>query len=141
MICVGGWPTSKVLREWLQRADPETVMLTDRVDNLDGLRLRTRHVRGGFDAWCAGYRGQVPLRPYARRWLAEEKRVAQSLGAVLGRGPGLVEPAVVPVLARHLPARTTLFVASSMPVRDAEYFWPANDRGHVLCFNEIWLRG
>ncbi len=135
VICIGGWPTSKALREWLQQADPETVLLTDRVDNMDGLRLRTRHVRGGFDAWCAAYSGKRPLSAYARRWLVEEKRVAQSLGVALGRAKTLVEPALVPVLARHLPARTTLFVASSMPVRDAEYFWPANDRGHAIFFN------
>ncbi len=135
VICIGGWPTSKTLREWLQQADPETVLLTDRVDDMDGLRLRTRHVRGGFDAWCAGYRGKTPLGLYARRWQEEERRVAHSLGATLGRVQRLVEPAVVPVLARCLPARTALFVASSMPVRDAEYFWPANDRGHVIHFN------
>ena len=135
VICVGGWPTSKVLREWLQRADPETVLLTDRVDNMDGLRLRTRHVRGGVDAWCVGYRGNRPLGTYARRWLAEEKRVARALVTGLNRAKGLVEPAVVPLLARHLPARTALFVASSMPVRDAEYFWPANDRGHAIHSN------
>ena len=135
VICIGGWPTSKVLREWLQRSDPETVLLTDRVDNMDGLRLRTRQIRGGFEAWCEVYRGKTPLGGYARRWRDEEKRLARLLALELdGRGR-VVEPAVVAVLARHLPARTSLFVASSMPVRDAEYFWPANDRGHVLSFN------
>src|SRR6478609_8467495 len=67
--CIGGWPTSKVLREWLQQADPQTVLLTDRVDNMDGLRLRTQHVRGGFDAWCAAYTGKISPGPYTRRWL------------------------------------------------------------------------
>ena len=135
VICIGGWPTSKVLREWLQQADPETVLLTDRVDNMDGLSLRTRHIRGGFDAWCAGYSEKRPLGAYARRWLTEEKRVAQSLGAALGRAKGLVEPQWVGVLARELPKSTPCFIASSMPVRDAEYFWPANDRGHAIFFN------
>jgi 2-succinyl-5-enolpyruvyl-6-hydroxy-3-cyclohexene-1-carboxylate synthase len=35
---------------------------------------------------------------------------------------------VAALLAQHLPEETTLFVANSMPVRDVEYFWPANDR-------------
>ncbi len=39
------------------------------------------------------------------------------------------EGRVVWELARHLPRGTPLFIANSMPVRDAEYFWPANDRG------------
>ena len=135
VICLGGWPTSKVLREWLKSANPQTVLLTDRVDNMDGLRLRTKHVRGGFDAWCAAYSGKTPLSVYARRWLAEEKRVAQSLGAALGRAKGLVEPAVVPVLAQHLPADTPLFVASSMPVRDLEYFWPVGRGAQRITFS------
>jgi len=135
VICIGGWPTSKVLREWLQQADPETVLLTDRVDNMDGLHLRTRHVRGGFDAWCGGYSGKRPPGAYARRWLAEDKRVAQSLGTTLSQAKRLVEPAVVPVLARHLPVRTPLFVASSMPVRDLEYFWPVGRGSQRIVFN------
>jgi 2-succinyl-5-enolpyruvyl-6-hydroxy-3-cyclohexene-1-carboxylate synthase len=135
VICIGGWPTSKVLREWLQRADPQTVLLTDRVDNMDGLNLRAQHVRGGFDAWCAAYSGKTFPGPYARRWLAEDKRVAQSLARALGRARGLVEPAVVPVLARHLPAHTPLFVASSMPVRDLEYFWPRGSGAQRITFS------
>jgi 2-succinyl-5-enolpyruvyl-6-hydroxy-3-cyclohexene-1-carboxylate synthase len=102
---------------------------------MDGLHLRTRHIRGGFAAWCAEYRGKALLSEYARRWKEAEKRAAYYFRAALGRAQGLVEPAVVPVLARHLPARTPMFVASSMPVRDAEYFWPTNDRGHTVHFN------
>jgi 2-succinyl-5-enolpyruvyl-6-hydroxy-3-cyclohexene-1-carboxylate synthase len=135
VICVGGWPTSKVLREWLQQSDPETVLLTDRVDNMDGLRLRTRQVRGGFDAWCCGYRGKAPLGTYAKRWLSADRWAAEALRAGLARARALVEPAVVPVLARHLPERTTLFVASSMPVRDLEYFWPAGAGRQRIMFN------
>src|ERR1051325_11598916 len=33
------------------------------------------------------------------------------------------------LLGQHLPAGTPVSVANSMPVRDVEYFWPANDRG------------
>jgi 2-succinyl-5-enolpyruvyl-6-hydroxy-3-cyclohexene-1-carboxylate synthase len=135
VICIGGWPTSKVLREWLQQAAPETILLTDRVDDMDGLRLRTRHIRGGFETWCAGYGGRKAPSAYTRRWLAEDKRVGLALGTALRRVKGLVEPAVIPLLARHLPVRTTLFVASSMPVRDLEYFWPAGSGAHRIKFN------
>ena len=134
VICVGGWPTSKVLREWLQRADPEVLLLTDRTDNMDGLHLRTRHVRGEFHAWCGDHVAARPPHAYAKRWLAEEKRLARALGTALDQA-GLVEPAVVPILARHLPARTLVFVASSMPVRDFEYFWPKGRGGRRIAFN------
>jgi 2-succinyl-5-enolpyruvyl-6-hydroxy-3-cyclohexene-1-carboxylate synthase len=135
VICIGGWPTSKVLRAWLQRADPKTVLLTDRTDNMDGLHLRTTFVRGGFGAWCGAFRGRKAASAYTQRWLAEEARVALALELGLAGPKRLVEPAVVPVLAKHLPQRTSLFVASSMPVRDLEYIWPKCVGGQRVRFN------
>lgn len=39
------------------------------------------------------------------------------------------------VLAQALPAHTPVFVASSMPVRDAEAYWPLNDKGFQWYFS------
>lgn len=39
------------------------------------------------------------------------------------------------VLAQALPAQTLVFVASSMPVRDAEAYWPLNDKGFQWYFS------
>src|SRR5690606_27351638 len=47
----------------------------------------------------------------------------------------LFEGKVAWLLAEYLPPGTRLFVASSMPVRDVEYFWPANDRAARVFFN------
>ncbi len=47
----------------------------------------------------------------------------------------LFEPKAAWLLARHLPAGTPLFIASSMPVRDVESVWPANDRQIRPFFN------
>ncbi len=135
VICIGGWPTSKVLREWLQAAQPETILLTDRADNMDGLHLRAKQVRGGFAAWCSAYRGRRAPGDYAQRWFAAEKRMAGALEAALAGAKGRIEPAVAPVLAKNLPARTPIFVASSMPVRDLEYFWPAGRGGQQVKFS------
>lgn len=135
VLCVGGWPTSKVLREWLKRCDPETVLVTARTDNMDGLHLRTRFVRGDFETWSAGFRGRQPAAPSVARWLEADCRVAQALAAGLSRERGIVEPAVVPVLAENLPNGTPVFVASSMPARDLEYFWPRSDGRQCIRFN------
>jgi 2-succinyl-5-enolpyruvyl-6-hydroxy-3-cyclohexene-1-carboxylate synthase len=57
-------------------------------------------------------------------------------GANLGPpgAPGLSEPAIAAELGVLLPAEATLFVASSMPVRDIESFWPVRkDPPRVLC--------
>lgn len=135
VICIGGWPTSKVLRTWLQQADPQTVVVTERPDNLDGLHLRTAFIRCGLDSFAASFRGRRRPGAYLKRWLGAERRAAQVLTRELNRAKELVEPALVPVLAKHLPASTTLFTASSMPVRDLEYFWPAGRGRQRLMFN------
>lgn len=135
VICVGGWPTSKVLRAWLQRADPETVIITDRAANEDGLHLRSGFVRGGLAGWGQTFGGKRRLQAYAKQWLAADARMRRAMAAEFKKVDELIEPRCIEVLARSLPAATPVFIASSMPVRDAEYFWPANDRGHRVYFN------
>ncbi|MFZ5494994.1 MAG: 2-succinyl-5-enolpyruvyl-6-hydroxy-3-cyclohexene-1-carboxylic-acid synthase [Verrucomicrobiota bacterium] len=135
VICVGGWPTSKILRAWLQAADPEVVLVTERATNEDALHLRTSVARGNLAEWSHGFSGRRTLPAYAREWLAADMRAGRALAAALKSAHGLLEPAWPGILAAHLPARTPCFIASSMPVRDAEYFWPAGRRGQRICFN------
>jgi len=135
VICIGGWPTSKVLREWLQRADPQTVIVTERVDNVDALHLRSGFVRGGLAAWSASFAGKKHLSVYAQQWLAADRSISRRLATEFGKAKALIEPQWVGVLAKSLPAGASCFIASSMPVRDAEYFWPAGDRRQRLQFN------
>ncbi len=66
-------------------------------------------------------------------WRSADERAAEALLGVLG-AQGLSEPTVAAELGVLLPADATLFVASSMPVRDIESFWPARaDPPRVLC--------
>ena len=61
-------------------------------------------------------------------WARYEQMARTALDERLRTGAEMFEPKAAWLLAQHLPDRTPLFVASSMPVRDVEYFWPANDR-------------
>ncbi len=45
------------------------------------------------------------------------------------------EPAIAATVFQALPAETPLFIASSMPVRDAEYFWRPDGEHRRLFFN------
>ncbi|HWX45980.1 MAG TPA: 2-succinyl-5-enolpyruvyl-6-hydroxy-3-cyclohexene-1-carboxylic-acid synthase [Solirubrobacteraceae bacterium] len=73
-------------------------------------------------------------------WRSADERAAEALLGVLAGGEhngeedGLSEPALAAELGVLLPAEATLFVASSMPVRDIESFWPVRpDPPRVLC--------
>ncbi|MBV9339189.1 MAG: 2-succinyl-5-enolpyruvyl-6-hydroxy-3-cyclohexene-1-carboxylic-acid synthase, partial [Solirubrobacterales bacterium] len=60
-------------------------------------------------------------------WRAADAAAASAIDQALGHE--LSEPLVARSLGQWLEPAATLFVASSMPVRDVEEFFPARDRG------------
>ena len=67
-------------------------------------------------------------------WASFEKKARVALDARLAATTEMFEGKAAWLLAQHLPVETPLFVASSMPVRDVEYFWPPNERrARPLC--------
>lgn len=129
-----GWPTSKILRAWLERCGAETLLVTPTADGRDALHGRTRQL-----ALAPEHLEIEPARPadaaYVAAWHKAETEARASLEKRFVAAQELVEPKATWLLARHLPAGTPVFVASSMPVRDAEYFWPATKQRHRLHFN------
>jgi 2-succinyl-5-enolpyruvyl-6-hydroxy-3-cyclohexene-1-carboxylate synthase len=134
VLCLGNWPTSKVLRQWLERSGAEIVLVSPRADNRDALHGRTRHLPAGAETLAVEKGGAVDPT-----WLAAWRDAETAATAVLrtaARESGEVfEGDVVTALHAALPPETPVFVASSMPVRDVEYFWPANNTRRRLYFN------
>ena len=133
VLCLGGWPTSKVLRGWLARSGAEAQLVAETCANRDGLHLRTRQIAATVDGLEI-----TEVRPesdYTSRWARAEAATAARLEAALAAETELFEPKAAWLLARHLPAETPVFVANSMPVRDVEYFWPANRKQPRFHFN------
>jgi 2-succinyl-5-enolpyruvyl-6-hydroxy-3-cyclohexene-1-carboxylate synthase len=136
VIRVGDLPTSKPLRAWLA--------------GLEGVRQVALDPEGAWQDPAAVLSDSLALDPVAAlselasarsahddEWLASWRSADQSAATailgVLGDGQ-LSEPAVAAELGVLLPAVATLFVASSMPVRDIETFWPTRpDPPRVLC--------
>ena len=129
VLCLGDWPTSKVLRGWLESCDAPTWLVSLRPENRDALHGRTRPLRMSVSAIAAGLLPGKPAPGYAEAWGESERKARASLDEAMRQEDGLFEPKAAWLLAQRLPKATVLFTASSMPVRDAEFFWPANDRG------------
>ena len=128
VLCLGGWPTSKLLRDWLQASGAPTWLASDRPDNRDALHGRTRVLPISLGALAAGLPGDKEPSGYERVWSDHEQRARAILDERLGAENSLFEPKAAWLLARHLPEGTALFVANSMPVRDIEYVWAAGNR-------------
>ena len=133
VLCLEGWPTSKVLRRWMEQSGAEVTLVTGTGANRDGLHARTRQIMA-----AAGALTIADVRPeteYAQQWCNAEAEGTARIASALTSETELFEPKAAWLLAQHLPAGTPVFVANSMPVRDVEYFWPQNDRQPQVFFN------
>lgn len=135
VICLGGWPTSKVLRNWLEKRDPPILLVGERLDNRDALHGRTRHLAIALNEFAACLPRVSEPNGYQQIWSGYDRRVRSILDGRLEAEAALFEPKAAWLMARHLPEDTPIFIASSMPVRDAEFVWPANDRRIRPFFN------
>ncbi len=134
VIAIGEWPTSKVLRSWLEASDAQTWLVTNRPDNRDALHGRTRVLGTSLSSLIAALPAHEGDHPYQKLWARHERAARARLDAELETLTTLAEPRVAWMLARHLPAGTPLVVGNSMPIRDVEYFWPPHDRQtRILC--------
>jgi 2-succinyl-5-enolpyruvyl-6-hydroxy-3-cyclohexene-1-carboxylate synthase len=142
VLRVGDLPVSKPLRSWLASLDgvPQVALDPERAwqDPACVLSHSFALEPAAACAWLAGEDGG-PAPPAAAEgdwlgtWRAADEQAAEAILGVLGAA-GLCEPAVAAELGVLLPAGATLFVASSMPVRDVETFWPVReDPPQVLC--------
>jgi 2-succinyl-5-enolpyruvyl-6-hydroxy-3-cyclohexene-1-carboxylate synthase len=139
---IGDTPTSKPLRQWLEAAGAAQHFFVDP----DGAWHDPTH-RGGESLQvdpallCAGLADALAHHApgqdavdWGESFRAADAACARVFDEVLAREPRLLAPAVVRALAAALPDGASLFVSSSMPVRDVDTFWPAADRRlRVLC--------
>ena len=146
VLRVGDLPVSKPLRSWLAGLDgvpPGGARPRGRLagPGVGARRLARARAGGGARAAqrLARRRGRERGSRGRRRGLAGElaqRRRARRRGDRRRRSASgeLSEPAVAAELGVLLPEEATLFVASSMPVRDIETFWPVRaDPPRVLC--------
>ncbi len=129
VLALGAWPTSKVLRAWLAAADAPTWLVSLRPDNRDALHGRTRPLAMELLTLAATLPAASDANGYQKMWARYDEKARAALDARLATTTEMFEGRAAWLLAKHLPPGTAVSVANSMPVRDVEYFWPANDRG------------
>jgi 2-succinyl-5-enolpyruvyl-6-hydroxy-3-cyclohexene-1-carboxylate synthase len=142
VVRVGDLPVSKPLRSWLAGlADVPQLALDDEGAWQDPDSVVSSVLSGDPASTLRELLDTFTPPPsasssVAEDWLegwrsADERASEAILGAL---GDDLSEPRVAAELGALLPARATLFVASSMPVREIETFWPVRaDPPRVLC--------
>ena len=130
VIRIGDTPTSKPLRAWLGEArqvvlDPhaawhEPTRAADELLVADPL-LACRALVDALSARGARRRPSDPA--WVASWRAADALVPPALAAI----PDPFEPKAYTALAEALPAGAVVWIASSMPIRDVEAFFPPLD--------------
>lgn len=151
VLRVGDLPVSKSLRTWLAdlpearqiALDPEGALQDPPGVVSIALASEPAATLSAFARLLEASSTATPASGVARKeagdpdwlgsWRTADELAAEAILGVLGAS-GCCEPSVAAELGVLLPQEATLFVASSMPVRDIETFWPVRpDPPRVLC--------
>ena len=128
VLRIGDLPTSKPLRQWLAGLDALQIVLDPETAWQDPAGAAATLLPGDPRTLVEALAERVERRTRGRFWLEEwtgpDRAAAGAIATTLGADPGLSEPRVAAELGVRLPAEATLVVASSMPVRDVETFFP-----------------
>lgn len=145
VILIGEYPTSKTLRNWLEKLKIKTYIITDNYDNLDALHSSSIHLR--FNPLDLVYLMQdlTDLKQelgivnneneYLNKWLKIDQEINHNINQLMKDSNDLFEAKVAWLLSQNLPAKTPVIIANSMSVRYAEFFWQKNNRQFSIYFN------
>ncbi len=134
VIQVGELPTSKQLRNWLQDIDVERWVIEERVDNFDPLHGKSIHLAISIEQIAL----KIPLKlkniknssqtSYCQQWCNLETATRTDLDHTLESLNQMSEGKAAWLISRTLPSDTPIFLANSMSVRNAEFFWQPNNQ-------------
>jgi 2-succinyl-5-enolpyruvyl-6-hydroxy-3-cyclohexene-1-carboxylate synthase len=124
VLRLGAPPTSKPLNQLLARASATFVLDPDG-DWRDPDQIAGDLVRGDAEPLLHQVAARLPAssRGWQQEWRDAGAIAAAAIERRLAR-TGLFEAHAVRSLAHELPEHAAVFVGSSMPIRDADSFWP-----------------
>ena len=139
VIQIGELPTSKQLRSWLATIQAHQWIIEPTADNFDPLHGNTIPVRTSVEELHTYLQTELQINNfstnYLKQWLEAENKVRQTVKNTMESVTVLYEGKASWLLSQYLPPNTPLFIANSMSVRNAEFFWQPNDSKVIPYFN------
>jgi 2-succinyl-5-enolpyruvyl-6-hydroxy-3-cyclohexene-1-carboxylate synthase len=125
VVRIGDTPTSKALRGWLSEAERQLLVDPHLAWHEPTRRAERIAAVGGAD-FCRAVAAELDGRTDPDPGWLDDWRAADALvPAALEEAPDPFEPRALAALAHSLSEPSTIWVASSMPVRDVETFFPS----------------
>ncbi|BAQ64719.1 2-succinyl-5-enolpyruvyl-6-hydroxy-3-cyclohexene-1-carboxylic-acid synthase [Geminocystis sp. NIES-3709] len=137
VILFGEYPTSKILREWLNKHKITTYILTSHDDNLDALHSNSIHIRINPENIIQHFTVQTEKKvsDYINKWISIDEKITLKINNIMERNDEIFEAKISWMLSKYLPLKTPIFIANSMSVRYAEFFWQKNNLQRQIYFN------
>ncbi len=135
ILQIGPLPTSKVLRQWVEALDAVSYLVTLRPVNTDPLH----RVATFLDTSAEGLAGIIEQQSVDSKWFEKWNQAEQTAEAGIAERIANADPEfegrIAHLLSTCLPECSTVFFASSMSVRYAEYFWAKTNRRFAIYGN------
>ena len=131
-VFVGPLPTSKVLRAWLKEGDITVIQLGRAGENTDPTHSRWSRLDGQLVP--SGDKVSSKASAYGKAWQSAQKAAAKKLTRIVDVDWPF-EGRVVSLLDEALGPDDRLFVGSSMPIRDVEWFYHPPGPGPEILTN------
>jgi 2-succinyl-5-enolpyruvyl-6-hydroxy-3-cyclohexene-1-carboxylate synthase len=140
VLRLGDLPASRVVGEWVAASGAEEVVAAGPGRWLDPHGTASVVVDGTAGAVVAAWAehlvdevaGPVDRGAWLERWRRADAAVGSALADVLAGADGPTEPGVARAVLAGLPDAARLVVASSMPIRDLEWYAPPRAGVEVL---------
>ncbi|MEM7593445.1 MAG: 2-succinyl-5-enolpyruvyl-6-hydroxy-3-cyclohexene-1-carboxylic-acid synthase [Cyanobacteria bacterium P01_A01_bin.83] len=138
VIQIGELPTSKHLRNWLQETDVTRWIIDPKIDNFDPLHGKSIHLNLALEQIAEEILSESnisPLTSYCQQWCELENVTRTNIDHTLVSLEYLYEGKAAWLISQTLPLGTPIFLANSMSIRYAEFFWQPNNRAYVPFFS------
>ncbi|MFY0608812.1 MAG: 2-succinyl-5-enolpyruvyl-6-hydroxy-3-cyclohexene-1-carboxylic-acid synthase [Candidatus Atelocyanobacterium thalassa] len=136
VIQFGQFPTSKRLREWLEKVKAQCWLIDSSSDNFDPLHNHSFSICSSVEN--LDLRNVTPTKlssDYLTKWKTINDNVNQNIESIFIKIDSILQAKLPFILSKILPHQTNIFIANSMSVRYAEFFWLPNNKELIPYFN------
>lgn len=135
VLQIGPLPTSKRLQAWLKEINASNFLLTDRPVNIDSQHRVSTVLHGDVRLLSEQVSSQKIESKWVEGWKRLEEAMSEKLDANLNEMDTMFEGKAAWLLSQYAPPRSSVFLAGSMSVRYAEWFWRASGRAYSIFAN------
>ena len=134
IIILGPLPTSKTLRKWIENTSSKRISIEPRGIKVDPLSGESIDCQISLDQLREI---DIPTQEpgWLDYWQNAEEKINSKMTKAFSDELTLFEGKLAYLLSLHLPDRSNLFVANSMPIRDIEWFWQKKTSNRKLFGN------